>query len=327
MPVLAPPISFQAFNDDGSFMVGGLLYTYAAGTSTPKATYSDYGLTSPNENPIELDARGEAAVFLDGNYKFVLHDATDALVREQDNVRDFTSSATFTNATLAGTLTVSSTAVTWSGNPTHSGNHSFTNNLLVNGNTTLGDSSADTLTINPNAISYPNNPTHANNHTFSGNVSVNGNAVLGNAGSDTVTLTGATTITGDVTIGTTGGGLRHGPNYTPTLGTITANVASSSANPHRWFRVGDCVTVQGSISVTPTAAAATTTQLGISLPITTNFAALTDVQAGALSHGNLGNTTGYLTASAANDIVFLTFFAGSTSADTWSYSFTYEVKA
>ena len=327
MPILLPQPKFHATDDDGNPLVGGKLYAYVAGTSTPKDTYTDYGLGTANTNPVILDARGECDLWGDGNYKLTLTDANDVQIWSVDNIRDLTNSATFLNATLSGTTTITGSQVAWPGNPIHTGNHQFANNVTVSGNTILGDAAGNTLTINPNAISYPNNPTHADNHAFSGNVSFNGNTTLGNAGSDTITVTGATTITGDVTISTTGGELRHGPNYTPTLGTISANVASSTANPHRWFRVGDCVTVQGSISVTPTAAAATTTQLGISLPISTNFAALTDVQAPALSHGNLGNTTGYITASAANDIVFLTFAAGSTGADTWSYTFVYEVKA
>ena len=56
----------------GSRFIGGRLHTFAANTSTPKATYADpYGLT-PNTNPVVLDANGQAMVWLDGFYRLVL---------------------------------------------------------------------------------------------------------------------------------------------------------------------------------------------------------------------------------------------------------------
>jgi hypothetical protein len=47
-------------------------------------------------------------------------------------------------------------------------------NLVVNGNTTLGDAAGDALTVAPNAVTWSNNPTHSGNHTFSGTVNVTG---------------------------------------------------------------------------------------------------------------------------------------------------------
>ena len=187
MPALAPSPKFRAVGADGLALVGGKLYSYTAGTSTPKDTYTSFTLGAANTNPVILDARGECNLWLNGNYKLVLKDSTDATIWTVDDIRDLTSSATFTNATLAGTLTVTSTAVTWSGNPTHSGNHTFTNNVVVNGNTTLGDSSADTLTIAPNAVTWSAATiTHSGDHIFSEDVT------LGNAAADTATITSTT---------------------------------------------------------------------------------------------------------------------------------------
>lgn len=174
MPQLLPPPKFRAEDSVGGPLVGGKLYTYQAGTSTPKDSYTSFTMGAANTNPVILDARGEASVWLDGAYRVRLLDADNNLIWDVDDVRDLTGSQTFTNTTLAGTLTISSTAVTWSGNPTHSGNHTFSSNVSFNGNTTIGNASSDALTINPNAISYPNNPTHSDNHTYSGNVSVTG---------------------------------------------------------------------------------------------------------------------------------------------------------
>jgi hypothetical protein len=79
---------FAAIDAFGNPLVGGRLYTYANTTTTPQATYQDAAGTIANTNPIILDARGEAVVFLTEGllYTFVLKDASDALIWSQDNV-------------------------------------------------------------------------------------------------------------------------------------------------------------------------------------------------------------------------------------------------
>ena len=78
---------FSGYDDSGNPLVGGKLYTYAAGTSTPQATYSDVGLTVANANPVVLDAGGRATVYLlASSYKFVLKDSAGNTIRTQDNV-------------------------------------------------------------------------------------------------------------------------------------------------------------------------------------------------------------------------------------------------
>lgn len=83
------PTGKQSFiSNSGAPLAGGKLYTYAAGTSTPKRTYADAGATTPNANPIILDSRGEAAVFWSGAYKATLKDANDSLIWTVDNISD-----------------------------------------------------------------------------------------------------------------------------------------------------------------------------------------------------------------------------------------------
>jgi len=68
---------FRAFSAAGAPLAGGLLYTYAANSTTPKATYTDYALSIPNTNPVVLDSTGSAVVRLaTGGYKLVLTDAS-----------------------------------------------------------------------------------------------------------------------------------------------------------------------------------------------------------------------------------------------------------
>lgn len=89
MASLLPPGKQCYLDNAGIPLVGGKLYTYAAGTSTPKATYSDSTGLTPLTNPVILDSRGEATIFWNGAYKVVLKDALDATIWTVDNVLEF----------------------------------------------------------------------------------------------------------------------------------------------------------------------------------------------------------------------------------------------
>lgn len=69
------PLPIQKFFDNnGNPLNGGLLFTYVAGTTTKIATYTNSTGGTPNTNPVVLDYRGEANVWLDPSltYKFTL---------------------------------------------------------------------------------------------------------------------------------------------------------------------------------------------------------------------------------------------------------------
>lgn len=84
---ISPDPRLQFFANDGSPLVGGKLYTYAAGTTTPLATYTTITGLIANTNPIILDSRGEASVwFSAAKYKFVLKTAADVEIWTQDNL-------------------------------------------------------------------------------------------------------------------------------------------------------------------------------------------------------------------------------------------------
>lgn len=76
---LSPTPIYKGWGNDGAPLVGGKLFTYQAGTSTKLATYTDSTGGTPNANPIILNARGEAPVWIPPNvaYKYVLAPATD----------------------------------------------------------------------------------------------------------------------------------------------------------------------------------------------------------------------------------------------------------
>lgn len=74
---LTPSPIQRFFDNNGLPLVGGLLTTYAAGTTTPIVTYVDSTGTTQNTNPITLNARGECSLWLLPNvgYKLALTDS------------------------------------------------------------------------------------------------------------------------------------------------------------------------------------------------------------------------------------------------------------
>lgn len=80
----------QFFNNIGQPLSGGLLYTYAAGTSAPEATYTTSLGTVANANPIVLDAYGRppSQIWLTGGvtYKFILKDSSSVQIWSNDNI-------------------------------------------------------------------------------------------------------------------------------------------------------------------------------------------------------------------------------------------------
>lgn len=78
----------QFFANNGRPLIGGRIHTYVAGSSTRARTYKDAAKAQPNTNPIVLDGRGEAQIYLaEGvEYKFVVEDSKGALIYTQEPV-------------------------------------------------------------------------------------------------------------------------------------------------------------------------------------------------------------------------------------------------
>lgn len=86
--LLAPNPIFRAWDNNNNPLVGGQLFTYQVGTTTPVATYTDSTAVTANSNPIVLNARGEAPVWLSPtqSYKLVLKDANGNTIWTVDQV-------------------------------------------------------------------------------------------------------------------------------------------------------------------------------------------------------------------------------------------------
>ncbi len=90
--LISPKDIYSAIDDNGNPLVGGELFTYIAGSNTPIPTYTDATGSVENTNPVILDSRGEAPVWLNDEmvYKFVLRQPASeggAIIRTTDNIR------------------------------------------------------------------------------------------------------------------------------------------------------------------------------------------------------------------------------------------------
>jgi hypothetical protein len=88
MASLTPTPKQQFFDANGNPLVAGKVYTYAGGTTTPIATYTDQAGGTANTNPIILDSRGMANIWLQPTiaYKFLITDSNDVTQYTTDNI-------------------------------------------------------------------------------------------------------------------------------------------------------------------------------------------------------------------------------------------------
>ena len=115
MSVNLSPIGngFQFFTTTGIPLNGGYIYTYAAGTTTPTATYTTSAGTIANTNPIQLgtDGRPPNEIWLTSgtNYKFVLVDSSNNVIQTYDNLYGIIGTASSVTAVPSGGI------IMWSG--------------------------------------------------------------------------------------------------------------------------------------------------------------------------------------------------------------------
>jgi hypothetical protein len=78
---------FQGFDNTGLALAGGLVYTYAAGTTTPLATYTNQGGGTPNANPVVLDSSGRASIWLSSvAYRIIVKTSGGTTITDDDNI-------------------------------------------------------------------------------------------------------------------------------------------------------------------------------------------------------------------------------------------------
>jgi hypothetical protein len=83
-------VAAQFFTNNGTPLSGGKLYTYAAGTTTPLASYTSNSGVTAHANPIILDSAGRVPggeIWLSSaRYKFALYTSVNVLIATYDNV-------------------------------------------------------------------------------------------------------------------------------------------------------------------------------------------------------------------------------------------------
>ena len=113
-PIVNPHVTFV--NAAGGPCFACTLQTFAAGTTTPQATYTDATGTSQNNNPIVLDASGGANIWLGPNaYKFVLIDSTGTTIWSVDQVpslKSLLATIQISPSQVTGTAVVQNPSVT-----------------------------------------------------------------------------------------------------------------------------------------------------------------------------------------------------------------------
>jgi hypothetical protein len=101
-------VGAQFFDNNGVPLAGGKIFSYAAGTTTPLATYTSVSGVTAHTNPIILDSGGRVPsgeIWNDYSslYKFVLKTSTDVTIATFDNVGgSFNASAIIANFTGNG---------------------------------------------------------------------------------------------------------------------------------------------------------------------------------------------------------------------------------
>lgn len=174
MAYIIGTVKAQFFNTDGTFCAGGFVHAYeVGGGTTEKNTYSTIADalagTTPNENPVELDQRGEANIVLQGPTRLVLCDSDDVQIWSVDNLNTTTSNVVDSNGNPLLTFVEVANAV---------------NGVTIT-NAVTGESSVISFTGGDSSVS--------------GLIKAKGTGNLELRGT-TIALTGAATVSGAATI-------------------------------------------------------------------------------------------------------------------------------
>lgn len=148
-------------------------------------------------------------------------------------------------------------------------------------------------------------------------------AITVTASANTLTGTALPALNGSALTHLTGANIDGDGTYTPTL-TNVANVDASTAYVCQYLRVGARVMVSGRIDVDPTAAT-TTTRVGISLPIPSNFSSATGEQCAGTAVAPAVVQAGSIAADATNDRADLQFISADAANHGMFFSFLYQV--
>lgn len=154
---------------NGAPLAGGFVFFYIPGTTTPKTTWVDSGLTTPNTNPVVLNAAGRANIWGQGIYREVVEDINgnvqwDQLTDAPLSSVDVTGSGAVVlqNSPTINSPTITSPSIS---NPTVTGTlivpgiagGTAANSSLTLASTTNGSPSGDSVTIESAQVNVHSN--------------------------------------------------------------------------------------------------------------------------------------------------------------------------
>lgn len=230
MASLSPTPKLQFFGTDGLPLVGGKLYTYSAGTTTPLATYVDHTSTTTNTNPIILDSNGEADVWLPEttSYKYILKTPADVTLYTVDYVSVPLTTNSFASPPVIGSGTPNAatfTTLNVTGNAIFESTADFTEDTTfdadvdIAGKLTLSGTGAAKLNVGTTAqrpaspvdgdIRFNSTLNRYEGYSNSAWGSLGGGATGG--GADTIFILNGQTVTVDYTIPTSYNAGTFGP--------------------------------------------------------------------------------------------------------------------
>jgi hypothetical protein len=234
MASLSPTPKLQFFGTDGLPLVGGKLYTYAAGTTTPLASYTDHTANTANTNPVILDSNGEADVWLPDttSYKYILKDANDVTLYTVDYVAVPVTTNSFASPPVIGSGTPNSATFTdlnVTGTAIFEGDADFTENVDFSGS---GAIKLNVGTTAQRPASPVNGDIRYNSDTLKYEGYSNGSwGQLGGGatggGTDTIFVLNGQTVTTDYTLPTGFNASSVGPISIDDGITVTIPVSSS----------------------------------------------------------------------------------------------------
>ncbi|MBU9469114.1 hypothetical protein LGM75_27755 [Burkholderia multivorans] len=83
MATILPNGKTQFIDENGRPLIGGQVFYYQPNTETKIDTWEDADLTTPNPNPITLDARGQASIWGNTTYRQVVKDRHNTVVWDE----------------------------------------------------------------------------------------------------------------------------------------------------------------------------------------------------------------------------------------------------
>lgn len=279
--LLVPPKA-RFVDSNGDALASGKVYFYEAGTSTPLDTYTDKAAGTANANPVILDSRGEADIWLaDAAYKVVLTDSDDNTIWTVDDVKYINDDSVDTAMIADGAITtakIADGAVTRDklGNTLHSTGKSSVKTADYTALTTddiiLVDAISNDVTVTLPAVASSDDQIltvkRVDNTAIQTDTFVDGNVTVA---SDQITLTAHTFIAYQrvrlTTTGTLPAGLATGTDYyvikidantvalassraNALLGTAVDITAAAGGGTHTITSQGNTVTIDGNSSET-----------------------------------------------------------------------------